>query len=48
MDDDRKEYIDQLKSEIDPIEEWPLAKLKKAVQEDGSENTQSRDDIELD
>ena len=44
--ENNKEFIDELKTKNDPVENWPLKKLKKEA-EGGSdkENTIERDDI---
>ncbi len=37
MNDERQDYIDELQSQNDPIEQWPLNKLKKEANGGGSD-----------
>lgn len=42
MEDKEKQYFDEeMKSKIDPIENWPIKKLKKEAEDDGQGNDQS-------
>lgn len=47
--EDKEEFVDELKLKNDPIEEWPLNKLKKEAEGDsGMGKSQERDDIGID
>ena len=47
MNDDREEYIEELQSQNDPIEQWPTNKLKKEANsgDDGMDQNIVIDDI---
>ncbi len=47
MNDEREEYIEELQSQNDPIEQWPLKKLKKEADsgDDGMDQNKVIDDI---
>lgn len=46
MEDEKKDFQDDLKSRNDPIEQWPINKLKKeASGDDGMGQSQERDEI---
>ena len=45
-DKEREDFIDEIKSKNDPIEEWPTKKLKKEVEGDsGKGQKKERDDL---
>lgn len=45
-DEERQDFIDEIKSKNDPIEEWPIKKLKKEAEDDsGKGETLQRDDL---
>lgn len=47
--DEKEQFVDDLKSRNDPIENWPIKKLKKAAEDDsGMGQAQERDDIGID
>lgn len=47
--DEKEQFVDDLKSRNDPIENWPVNKLKKeAGNESGKGQTIERDDIGID
>lgn len=46
MEDEREYFEEELKSNNDPIEQWPIQKLKKEAGGDsGKGQVQERDDI---
>ena len=46
MEDEKQEFQDELQSHNDPIENWPIQKLKKEAEDDGGMGqAQERDDI---
>ena len=47
MEDKEKEFfVDELKTKNDPIEQWPIKKLKKEAEDDGGQGQQQvRDDL---
>lgn len=48
MDDKEnyQEFVDELKTKNDPIEQWPTSKLKKESEDDsGQGQTKGRDDL---
>lgn len=47
--EDKEEFVEDLKTRNDPIEQWPINKLKKEAQDDsGKGQVQERDDIGID
>lgn len=49
MEDEKKEFQDELQAHNDPIENWPIQKLKKEAEGDmGKGQTIERDDIGID
>ena len=46
MEDEKQEFQEELKAHNDPIENWPLNKLKKEASDDeGMGQAQERDEI---
>lgn len=46
MEDEKQEFQDELQSHNDPVENWPIQKLKKEAEDDGGiGQAQERDDI---
>ena len=46
MEDEKQEFQDELQTHNDPIENWPIQKLKKEAEGDmGKGQTIERDDI---
>ena len=44
--DDKEEFIDELHDKNDPVEQWPIKKLKKESEDDsGMGQAQERDDL---
>lgn len=46
MEDEKQEFQEELKAHNDPIENWPLNKLKKEASDDeGMGQAQERDEL---
>lgn len=44
--ENKQDYVDELKEMNDPIENWPIKKLKKEAEDDsGADQQQVRDDL---
>ena len=46
MEDEKQEFQEELQNHNDPIENWPIQKLKKEAEDDGGMGqAQERDEI---